>query len=103
MASLTVEIDEHAALARHIEDLQRVITKRNEEIQRLTDRLEAGEGSAFVHEAYERGKRDGWRECSLRLQNVTLDAARALGTIRKEAFDTYLAGERASRSSGGDS
>lgn len=100
MAMITLEVDSNGALVRHIEDLQRVITKRNKEIEELRDRLEAGEGSEYVVQARQRGYKEGWQAAAAQLMRSTQDAAIEIRKINREAWDTYLAGERVQAPSG---
>jgi ABC-type antimicrobial peptide transport system ATPase subunit len=102
MGTLVIEIDERDALVRHIESLQATLTKRNQEIARLRDQLDAGKGSPLIASAYERGKREGWSSCADALMRATHEAARSLGKIRREAFEVYLEGERAARQASSD-
>jgi hypothetical protein len=97
MGTLVIEIDENDAKARHIAQLQSVITKRNEEIERLQARLDAGEGSPLVAAAFERGRREGWTACSHALMNAVDTAILALTATRKDGFDALLRGEELAR------
>lgn len=99
MGTVTVEVDQANTLARHIEDLQRVITKRNAHIAILEARLESGEESVYVAEAYERGRREGWKACASKLMRASSDVARLLTDLRETAFEQYLVGDRIGRTS----
>jgi predicted transcriptional regulator of viral defense system len=90
VGTITIEVDEHAALARHVEDLQAVITKRNKTIEDLTNRLEAGEGSEFVATAFENGQRKGWQACASYIMDATKTAGHALDNTYRTALDAYL-------------
>lgn len=103
MGTITIEVDEHAALARHVEDLQAVITKRNKTIEDLTNRLEAGEGSEFVAAAFANGEKRGWEACASHVMGAARDGARALDATYKVALDAYLHPIAASPGSGTES
>lgn len=55
--TVTIELPANHALVKHIEDLQRVITKRNAEVEALKQRLD-GEGES---EQMQRARRDGFK------------------------------------------
>lgn len=99
MGTITIEVDESNPLVHHIEDLQRALTKRNETIERLQARIDAGEESPLIQAAYERGRKAGWKECANRLQQATREAQQVLTTIDRSAFDAYLEGDRIGRAS----
>lgn len=93
--TVTLTLPAKLVAQQHVEHLQSVIARRNEEIQQLTVRLqeaEAGEpNQARLAGAYARG----WRDAADRLVNVSSDAARALGKVSKEARDIYSEGRGA--------
>lgn len=90
---ITITLPVRRAAQRHIEDLQATLTKRNEQIERLTERLrEAEEGEpnqSALGAAYKRG----WQAAANHLMSTTMDAARALSAVRKDAFKVYLQAE----------
>lgn len=90
MGTITIEVDEHAALARHVEDLQAVITKRNNTIEDLTNRLEAGEGSEFVAAAFRSGQEAGWKACASHVLDATRTATQTLDATHRAAMAAYL-------------
>lgn len=83
----------HAA-NRHIEDLQATLTKRNARIEQLTAQLEEALTGEPNQRALAGAYKRGWQDASNLLMSTTADAARALGKLRKEAFDIYLQSER---------
>lgn len=87
--TLSIEIDERDALVLHIESLQSALTKRNNQIAILESRIAAGEGSPLIAEAYSKGRVEGWKACANHLANATLEAARSLSEVRKEALGVY--------------
>lgn len=101
MATVTLEVDSNSALVRHIEDLQRSLTKRNKTIEDLTSQLEAGEGSEYVVQARQRGYREGWQAAASQLMQASQSAAVELRKINREAWDAYLKGERVVPASAG--
>lgn len=89
----TVTIPVTQAAQGHIESLQAALARRNTEIERLTEELsraEAGEpNQRALADAYKRG----WKAATNHLIGATGDAARALGKVRKDAWDIYLKSE----------
>lgn len=87
---ITITIPVSAAAQRHIEDLQSVLTKRNAQIEQLTERLkeaETGEpNQAALGKAYQRG----WKDAANHLMSSTDQVAHALGKLRQDAFQVYL-------------
>lgn len=90
----TIEFDANDAKVAHIEGLQRIITSRNKQIERLTERLEAGEESEYAVKQYDRGYKAGYKAAAGELMEASKTAALALGNIRKDAFQIYLEGDK---------
>lgn len=92
--TVTVTIPVKQATQAHIEHLQATLAKRNEQIERLTERLEQAEAGepnqAKLGEAYNRG----WQAASTHLMDSTADLACALAKVRKDAMDIYLTRDR---------
>ena len=94
MDTITIEISTQNALARHIEDLQRVITQRNQTIEQLKERLTTeGEGEA-ISAARRGGFRDGWKACSGQIMDQSRKTALSLGELLDVGFKAYLEGDR---------
>lgn len=95
MKEISVTLPVTQAAQQHIEHLQATLAKRNALIERLTERLDEAErgepNQAALGAAYKRG----WKAAASHLMSVTADAARAMGKVRKDAFDVYLEAERA--------
>jgi flagellar biosynthesis/type III secretory pathway protein FliH len=94
MGTITIEIEAKDALILHNQSLEAALAKRNETIERLQAKLDAGEGSPLVAEAYEKGRKAGWTECANKLQEATRETARLLGAVNHNAFQAYLEGDR---------
>jgi phage protein U len=92
---ITITIPVTQAAQRHIEHLQDVLSKRNAEIDRLLKRVEEAETGEPNQLALGKAYRRGWQEAANHLMSTTQTAARALGAVRKDAFDIYLQGEKA--------
>lgn len=91
--SADLDMDKRDNLIVHIEGLQATITKRNARIAELEAML-TGEGADERQQrALKREYKRGWQGASNQLQNTALDAARALGTVNKEAFRVFLEGD----------
>jgi len=91
---ITIEVDPRDTLVRHIEGLQRTLTKRNARIEELEARLEAGEGSEYVAQARESGVREGWIACAQTMMNAASRAERELTNVRDAGWKAYLEGQR---------
>ena len=91
---IMIEVDPRDTLVRHIEGLQRTLTKRNARIEELEARLEAGEGSEYVVKARESGVREGWSACAQSMMNAASVAQRELGNVREAGWKAYLEGQR---------
>lgn len=91
---ITISIPVKEATQRHIEHLEATLTKRNEQIERLLKRVEEAEAGepnqAAIGAAYKRG----WQAAAEALMTTAQDAARALGKVRKDAWEIYLQAER---------
>jgi hypothetical protein len=87
---ITVTIPITRAAQRHIEDLQATLTKRNTQIERLTEQLREAETGEPNQTALALAYRRGWKEAAEHLMSATQTAARALGAVRKDAFQIYL-------------
>lgn len=91
---VTIEVDQNSTLARHIEDLQRVITARNKRIEELEDRL-AGEGeSEFIQRIKKQEYSRGYKVAAGNLKEAARRFETLLSGIQKEAFEVYLEGDR---------
>ena len=91
---ITITVPAKQAVQRHIEDLQAVLAKRNEQIERLTERVKEAEAGEPNQKALGAAYKRGWQAATNHLMNASADAARALGKLRKDAFDIYLMSER---------
>lgn len=91
---ITITIPAKQALHAHIEHLQATLTKRNEQIERLTARLEEAENGEPNQSAMAAAHKRGWQAAADELMSVTAEAARALGKVRKDAWGIYLQSER---------
>lgn len=93
---VAIEVDQNSALARHIEDLQRVITTRNKRIDELEYKL-TGEGSEeFVNKRVEAAYREGWKHAMYEVQSEVGDVKRSLSMLKGKAFQVSL-GRRETR------
>lgn len=91
---VTIEVEQDSALARHIEDLQRVITARNKRIEELEDRL-AGEGeSEFIQRIKKQEYSRGYKAAASNLKEAARKFEMLLTGIQKQAFEVYLEGDR---------
>ena len=81
-----IEVDAKDSLVRHIEDLQRVIAKRNKRIAELEQALEGTPEPPAIKRAY----RAGWEACANATMVGVDNARRALDTARRDAFDELL-------------
>ena len=85
------------ALLVHIEGLQTSLTKRNERIAELENKI-AGEGESEVlvrmqNKAY----KAGYKACASNLMRVKQDTINTLSALRDEAFKEYLVGDNGGR------
>ena len=87
---ITITVPASQALQRHIEGLQAKLTERNTQIERLTARLEEALTGEPNQKALGAAYKRGWSEAANGLMSATHDAARALGQVRKDAFQIYL-------------
>ena len=91
--TFTITLPVRDGLARHIEDLQRVITRRNAEIEALKQRLD-GEGES---EQMQRARRDGfkagWAAHRNRVSDALSNAERALREANHAAWLASLPAE----------
>lgn len=72
---ITIETDESSALVGHIESLQRTVTKRNSEIEKLTEKIEAGAESEYAKRQYEMGYKRGWLDSASEIMSQARKAA----------------------------
>lgn len=93
-SEITITIPTKQAITRHIEDLQATLAKRNAEIERLTERLKEAEAGEPNQHALGAAHKRGWQAAAHLLMNASADAAKALGKLRKDAFDIYLESEK---------
>jgi predicted component of type VI protein secretion system len=91
---ITITIPASGAIQRHVEGLQTSLTKRNEEIARLAERLAEAEAGEPNQKALNAAYRRGWQAAAHELMSATGVAAQALSKVRKDAWDIYLKGER---------
>lgn len=87
--TITIELPAKTALVQHIEFLQRKLTERNAQIERLKTRLEADGESPAIEKARAQGYTAGWKECANALIDTADSAARALGKVRRDAIEAY--------------
>ena len=91
---IAIEVDPKDALVRHIESLQRALTKRNARIAELEARLE-GEGEAeHMQRARREGYREGYQTAAGRIMDATRKFKDVLDNANHEAFQVYLEGDR---------
>jgi predicted secreted protein len=90
MQDITFTIPATEAIQRHIESLQASLTKRNEQIQRLVQQLEEERAGSPQQSRLDAEYRRGWKDAANHLVACTAEAARALGKVRKDAFQIYL-------------
>lgn len=91
---VAIEVDQNSALARHIEDLQRVITARNKRIEELENRL-SGEGeSEFIQRIKKQEYSRGYKAAAINLKEAARKFEMLLTGIQKEAFEVYVEGDR---------
>lgn len=84
---LTIKVDQNSALARHIEDLQRVITKRNERIAELEFRL-SGEGAdEYQKRLQDEAYADGWRDANYAVASLTQNVRNQLDAMRNASIE----------------
>jgi len=79
-------------LVRHIEDLQRSLTKRNAEIEALKQRLEGEGESEQMERAREAGFKRGWVAALNETAEATRVSTLALDRLRQTSWRTYLTG-----------
>ncbi len=86
---ITISIPVKRTLQSHIESLQGTLTKRNEQIERLEQRVAEAEAGEPNREALGRAYERGWEDACNRLSIATADAARSLARVRKETLAIY--------------
>ena len=91
---ITIEMDANGAAARHIEDLQRVITKRNARITELENRLDGEGESEFLQRIKQQAYSRGYRAAGGNLMEATRKFGMLLEGVHKEAFQVYLDGDK---------
>lgn len=92
--NITIEVDASSSLARHIEDLQRVITKRNAQIAELKRMIsEAGEPE-FIRRIRQKAYSEGYSRAASNLMEATRKFKDILDSVNKESFATYLEGDK---------
>lgn len=91
---ITVSIPVKQAVQTHVEHLQATLAKRNEQIERLTERVAEAEAGEPNQSALVRAYKRGWQDAAGHLMEVTRKAAVDLGKVRKDAWDLYLQAER---------
>jgi phage terminase large subunit GpA-like protein len=91
---ITVSIPVKQAIQTHVEHLQATLAKRNEQIERLTERVKEAEAGEPNQRALDAAFKRGWQSASGHLMEVTRQAAIDLGRVRKNAWDIYLESEK---------
>jgi len=81
----------------HIEGLQATLTRRNARIEQLEAQIAEGGNSPAQKAAIKKAFKRGWTECAQRLMAATSQAAGALTTINREAWQEYLNSEQLER------
>lgn len=81
----------------HIAGLEATLSKRNETIRQLREKLDAAENSPLMKQARDVGYKDGWMACASKLMETTRQTAAQLGTVNRSAWSAYLEGERMGR------
>jgi len=89
---ITITFPVSEAAKQHIEHLQATLTKRNAQIEQLSQRLEGALSGEPNQTAMLAEYRRGWQDAANHLMNTTQQAAVALGKVRKDAFAIYLEG-----------
>ena len=76
----------------HIKGLQQTLTERNAKIAALEAKLKSPEtiNDAATRRAY----KQGWKDASSAMMDLSMDAARSLRKIREDAWKIYLEGEQ---------
>ncbi|KUM31590.1 hypothetical protein AQ436_00170 [Arthrobacter sp. EpRS66] len=72
-----------------IAGLETTLTRRNEVITRLEERIKNGEGVNSDKE-YKRGYKAGWKDCAGGLMEFTRKANQALEEVNRASFRTWL-------------
>jgi hypothetical protein len=90
---ITISIPVKQATQVHVEHLQATLTKRNEQIERLTERVAEAEAGEPNRRALDAAYKRGWQDAAHHLMNATADAARELGKVRRDAWNLYLKSE----------
>ena len=94
MTNVTIEVDSNSALARHIEELQRVISKRNKRIEELEFQL-TGEGeNERLTRIRQKAFSDGYKAASGNMKETARKFGQVLENIQREAFEVYLRGDK---------
>lgn len=91
---ITIEVDSRDVLLNHNRSIEAALSRRNSEIARLKEQIEAGEGSEYAKKQYELGYKRGWIDSAGAMMDYTRKAAEYLNESHEAAFKNYLAGDR---------
>ncbi len=91
---MTIELKTNESLIAHIEGLQSTLTKRNERIAQLEERLaQPVDLPEAIQKIKKKAYETGFKVCAALLIDSTKDAAMALSKIRKDAMKLYMEGD----------
>lgn len=93
----TAEIPLTDKQAAHVAGLAAIITQKNGHIERLKAQLAEGAESPQVQSRIAREYKRGWDDAANRMMNLTQSIARDMSTLRADAFELILEGERRER------
>lgn len=91
---IVVEVNQDSVLARHIADLQRVITKKNKIIAELEVRLTGQGESSLIEREKKRAYSAGYKKAAGNLMESSRKFADILNNLNSQAFSVYLEGDR---------
>lgn len=91
---IMIEVDPRDALVRHIESLQRTLTKRNETIEALEERLSAEGESEHVKRIRQKAYSEGYTAAASNLQEAARKFGYVLESIQQRSFQVYLRGDK---------
>jgi hypothetical protein len=92
--TVTFTLPARHALVRHLEDLQRTLTKRNAEIEALKQRLDGEGESEQMQRARNEGFKRGWQTALHGTHEAMAEVETAARRLRNDAFKVYLAGPK---------
>lgn len=81
-------------LVAHVDALVAIISRRNDQIERLQTTIEQMHGAGITNQEKVREYRRGWKDAANTMMGATQDAANALGKLRSDAFELVLQAER---------